>query len=399
MADKVVRVFNYLKILLLISVCGLLAQDTGNKAGAAQRQLNEVRTEISTLEKQLRASQKTITSELERIKNLDKQTTLQQKALRLIRGELKNKDREVKRLDGQIEELSDKVGDLKEIFAKQAVFSYKYQRGREYDWILGSENFNQALVRYRYFRKISESVDRLHDRLTTRQQELSNLQSNRTNELQEQKRLLREKSRDSEDLEKKLAQRQRTLKNISKNKQLLESALSEKKRSFARLKNLIGDLENNRERRKLSSSDLAQWNKIKGNFAAQKGKLNWPIRGGVLHGFGKIRNPKTKTVLTNNGIDIRGKKGQDVRCVFSGVVSLITYMGGFGNTVIIDHNNGYYTVYAHLNEIFVNKYQLVNAGDVIASVGDSGSLEGALLHFEIYGGNRPLNPSRWLRKR
>ncbi|MGH1366378.1 MAG: murein hydrolase activator EnvC family protein [Calditrichia bacterium] len=388
-----------LKIFLFVFTVGMLAQDAGPKADSAKRQLDEVRTEISTLEKQLRASQKSVTSELERIKNLDKQTTLQQKALRIIRGELTNKDREVKRLNGQIEDLSGQVGELKKIFAKQAIFSYKYQRGREYDWILGSENFNQALIRYRYFRKISEGVERLHSRLTDRQQQLTGLQENRSIELKEQKRLLREKSYETDDLKKKLSDRQRTLKNVSKNKQLLEAALSEKKRSFSRLKSLIGSLENNRESRKLNSSDLAQWNKIKGNFAGQKGKLNWPIRGSVLHGFGKIRNPKLKTVLTNNGIDIRGKKGSDVRCVFSGVVSLITYMGGFGNTVIVDHNNGYYTVYAHLNEVFVNKYQLVNAGDVIASVGDSGSLEGALLHFEIYGANKPLNPSRWLRKK
>ena len=73
-------------------------------------------------------------------------------------------------------------------------------------------------------------------------------------------------------------------------------------------------------------------------------------------------------------------------------------MGGFGNTVIVDHNNGYYTVYAHLDEIAVKKFQILQAGSVIGTVGDSGSLEGAKLHFEIYANNEPQNPTRWLKK-
>jgi murein DD-endopeptidase MepM/ murein hydrolase activator NlpD len=84
--------------------------------------------------------------------------------------------------------------------------------------------------------------------------------------------------------------------------------------------------------------------------------------------------------------------------VFPGVVSLITYMSGFGNTIIVDHNNSYYTVYTHLNDVFVTKFQFLETGQVIGLVGDSGSLEGAMLHFEIYGGNKPLNPISWLKK-
>ena len=92
------------------------------------------------------------------------------------------------------------------------------------------------------------------------------------------------------------------------------------------------------------------------------------------------------------GSTSKRKKGAEVRCVFSGVVSVITYMSGFGNTIIVDHNNGYYTVYAHLNEVLVKKFQIIDAGTVVGTVGDSGSLEGAMLHFEIYGNNKPMNP-------
>ena len=77
---------------------------------------------------------------------------------------------------------------------------------------------------------------------------------------------------------------------------------------------------------------------------------------------------------------------------------MITYMSGFGNTVIVDHKNGYYTVYTHMDDVLVSKFQFIDSGEVIGAVGTSGSLEGSMLHFEIYGNNVPLNPLSWLKK-
>jgi len=84
--------------------------------------------------------------------------------------------------------------------------------------------------------------------------------------------------------------------------------------------------------------------------------------------------------------------------VFSGIVRVVTYLPGYGNTVIVEHGNGYYTVYAHLAEIYVHKGAAVETNKVIGTVGDSGSLAGAKLQFGIYGGNKTYNPEKWLRK-
>ena len=77
---------------------------------------------------------------------------------------------------------------------------------------------------------------------------------------------------------------------------------------------------------------------------------------------------------------------------------MITYMGGYGNTIIIDHGNGYYTVYSHLGEIYVSRNDVIQTNQIIAQVGESGSLAGSKLHFEIYGGNQSYDPQAWLRK-
>jgi murein DD-endopeptidase MepM/ murein hydrolase activator NlpD len=76
---------------------------------------------------------------------------------------------------------------------------------------------------------------------------------------------------------------------------------------------------------------------------------------------------------------------------------MITYLSGFGNTIIIDHGEGYYSVYSHLDDIFVEKDDLVTTGKVIATVGDSGSLEGSKLHFALFSNQKTENPTTWLR--
>ncbi len=89
--------------------------------------------------------------------------------------------------------------------------------------------------------------------------------------------------------------------------------------------------------------------------------------------------------------------GTNVRAIFTGIVSMITYLSGFGNTIIVDHGDGYYSVYSHLEDVLVEVDQLVEMGNIIGSVGDSGSLEGAKLHFALFSNQQTENPQTWLR--
>ena len=98
----------------------------------------------------------------------------------------------------------------------------------------------------------------------------------------------------------------------------------------------------------------------------------------------------------NIGIDIRAEFGEDVRAVADGVVTAITWQRGRGNIVIINHLGGYFTVYTHLSQILVQIDQKIKLGQVIGNVGDTGSLHGPMLHFEIWKSNRVLNPEEWL---
>lgn len=386
-----------LSISLFISVT-IFAQENPRNLSSAQRELSQIRGEIARLQQDLAKSKNTLQAKIDNMQNLDQQVLLYQQSLTLLQQEIRRSQRELSSLSAGIQKLAKQIKVLQDKFRQQIVFMYKYHQGKELEWILGAENFNQALLRYRYFRIITRSVERIYKRLQSKQEQLKTLKDKRTRELRQQQQLAAEKSAQQKQLLARRQERRKQIEQIKRNKQLLELALQEKQNSLARLENIIATLERERVEKTSESREKFDWESLPGNFGKQRGKLNWPVRGRVAHRFGKYRNPRLKTVLVNNGIDIKAKKGSPVRCVASGFVSVVTYMSGFGKMIIVDHDKGFYTVYAHLEEVFVQKFEKVEAGKVIATVGDSGSLEGSLLHFEIYGGNKPLNPVRWLKK-
>ncbi|RMG61988.1 MAG: hypothetical protein D6715_12690 [Calditrichaeota bacterium] len=390
------------RFLWLLVLGGLLASGPAwsqkPSLESARRKLQTIQRQIQKLQGELSQTESRLRNELQVVEKLERQIALGQQAIRLIEEQVRQKEKNIAVLNGQIDSLQQQIHQLRQIFSRQVVFAYKYQRGHMLDWLLGAKNLNQALLRYWYFRKISTSARSLYERIALKEKQLEAKRTALAREVDEQRQWLAEKNAEQRDLEKRRRERTALVAKIKKNKTLLSQALREKKRNYQELQRLIASLEARRETRQLEPATQTRWEKLSGNFARQKGRLNWPVKGKVLHPFGRYRNPELKTVLFNSGVDLRARKGSPVRCVFPGVVSMITYMSGFGNTVIVDHNNGYYTVYAHLDEVLVSPDQFVEAGQQLGTVGDSGSLEGAMLHFAVFGGNKPRDPLKWLKK-
>lgn len=133
-------------------------------------------------------------------------------------------------------------------------------------------------------------------------------------------------------------------------------------------------------------------------FSAHKGLLIIPVKGRITSLFGPYKNRKYNITNFRSGIDIKADKGEPIRSVFQGRVLYSSWFKGYGNMIIIDHGNNYYTIYAHLEEIFKSKGDAVETREVIATVGDTGSMEGAKLYFEVRHHGKPQNPLVWLKK-
>ena len=134
------------------------------------------------------------------------------------------------------------------------------------------------------------------------------------------------------------------------------------------------------------------------DFSSHKGLLIMPVKGRIVSLFGPYKNPKYNITNFRSGIDIKAEKGEPIRAVFQGKVLYASWFKGYGNMIILDHGSNYYTIYAHLEEIFKSKGDTVETGEVIATVGDTGSMEGAKLYFEVRHHGKPENPLMWLKK-
>lgn len=141
---------------------------------------------------------------------------------------------------------------------------------------------------------------------------------------------------------------------------------------------------------------LQEWQERKYTFALTQGKLLPPVTGRVEVGFGEVRHPRFGTVTMHRGLDYRAP-GQNlpVRVVFWGRVAFVGWLTGYGDTVIVDHGRGWHTVYAHLENVRVAVGDVVAARTRIADVGQSGSIKGRYLYFEVRHNGQPVDPSDW----
>ncbi len=133
-----------------------------------------------------------------------------------------------------------------------------------------------------------------------------------------------------------------------------------------------------------------------GALAALRGRLPWPTGGDVVSVFGPQEHPRFRTVTFNRGVGIRAAAGEGIRAVHRGTVAFANWFQGYGRLAILDHGAGFFTLYAHLAELLVRAGQEVQAGQLIGTVGESGSLDGPQLYFEVRVRGKPEDPLAWL---
>jgi septal ring factor EnvC (AmiA/AmiB activator) len=132
----------------------------------------------------------------------------------------------------------------------------------------------------------------------------------------------------------------------------------------------------------------------------RRGRIPWPIDGRVITAFGFEKNPNFNTVVMNKGVEIAPGPGKSlVLAVHSGKVVYADYFQGYGNLLIIDHGMTYYTLYGHCSEFLAAVGDMVRTGQPVAVVGDTGSLKGECLYFEIRYKTKALDPLQWLSRR
>jgi len=332
------------------------------------------------------------------------------KKVAAIEGEIASLQVEINRTSNDSTKVSAERDSLAALISRRAVYTYKYLRRDVLRAILTSHTALQMLERQEYIKRIAEADRHNIMRLDQKNQQLINLGHRLADKKQlknshldrsletarYKERLIGEEKSEAENLQSRKSDREYLLQQIRQDQDLLKQELEGKKLAAKRIENLIKSLETQRER--LPAAPEVTWSPDV-PFRQLKGKMNWPALGRVISKFGLQRHKRLETVTENAGIEIEAKEDTPVLIVCTGQVTKITWMRGYGNTVIVDHQDGYYTVYAHLGSIFVREGQILQAGTTIALVGQSGTLEGPRLHFEVWAQRQKQDPLTWLVKR
>ena len=205
-----------------------------------------------------------------------------------------------------------------------------------------------------------------------------------------------------ESLEKKLAKHRQELSGLTKELQTKRQYMAKERRvHFSGLtKSLKATKIKSRELRHLAKLYRRQEpdGKQHQRFGYNRKRLPWPTMGEVVVKFGEQIDRQQGAKVKHQGIDIRTAPGSDVFAVANGKVVFANWLRGFGQVVIIEHGDGYHTVMGHLDKIFVPENKDIDGGTKIGEVGNTGSLRGTILYFEIRSQGRPVNPLLWLRK-
>jgi len=272
------------------------------------------------------------------------------------------------------------------------MLGYQKQRLNYLKLLLSADDISDVTHRYKYVTAIATADKNLLDKAIAQKEEYTfrkRLVEDKKHEIVSTK-FNTEKAKNEIINEKQT--RSAVLAKVQRSKAELSKAQAELESSINRLERLIAQLKSNQDKQDRSDPKTAKnLNKqpYQGSSAGLGGSLPWPVSGEIV----KNAAPSMK------GVTIKANSGTDIKCVDDGIVDYARWFDGvgYGLMVIIKHGNGFRTLYAHASEILVKEGQNVSKNQTIAKVGDTGSLKGPILYFEVWKGTEAQPTRQWLR--
>lgn len=276
---------------------------------------------------------------------------------------------------------------------------YKYGSARELEFLLSTSSFAQLLARWDFVVMVAEQDRILLEDIQARKEVVEADKQRLESNLDDIEKVSKRTTAEDRRLASLRQSRASTVQTIKSQRQTYEAAAAELEKTARAIQRLIQRLE---QKRKEDADRARQQGRspqpYTGDFASGRGHLDWPVQGDLIGRYGPETHPKWGTTTLNNGVDIRAPIGSSVHAVAKGRVDYTSEeFGTYGQIVILNHGDGYYTLYGHLSDIGVSVGQEVASGAVIAHSGESGSLKGPILHFEVRKGGTSLDPEDWLK--
>lgn len=362
---------------------------------AKRRELEQIQRaarEKRAAAKQLEGREK---NEMVRLRRTERELNTSRKRLRSLRHRGKQLDRQLEVTRADLERSQHDLKVQQDRLAKRLRGIYKYGVGRELEFLLSPRSFAELLSRWDFLVMVAEQDRILLEDVMAKKDLVSADKKRLESNLQDIQRNTRHTDAQSRQLNQLRRKRASTVASIQSQRKSYEDAAAELEKTAAALKTLLARLERERKARQAGRAPVP----YSGDFAKGKGRLDWPVHGDLIGRFGPEKHPRWGTMTLNNGVDIKTPVGTPVRSVARGRVDYVSDdFGTYGQIVILNHGDGYYTLYGHLSEISVAVGQEIAPGQTIGASGETGSLKGPELHFEVRQGGSPLDPMNWLRR-
>ena len=379
---KISGLFIYAIAAIFLQSPSKLPAQTTEQAEQWQREYEEKKEEKRSLEEQRNSIIQKEQGILQKLQEIESELAAKERELARYQQEIENHTLQAAELQRELRELNsqDKEQKKRAVRRIRAIYKLGYNGQDEHllKMLFGAQDMQDLVEKYKYVEVIAEADQAMLKQIQLRQVEIAQKSAEFIHLIQ----LAQEASKAAQ------IERSRLLVQEQKRQQLLHKyrtekgthnqALKELRAAGAQLEKRLGIVSN--------AGLIEQAEMIKSVRPALFGKLPWPVVGVIV--------PNQRD--TDRGLTIRARKGKPVSCVADGIVATIESIVGYGNTVAVMHGNGYISVYAHLSRTSVKRGDTVQAKQVLGTVGETGSLIGAVLYFALWKDYEPLNTRRWL---
>jgi len=392
------RKFNYFLTILLLYSFNQYSQQSRSSL-EKERDVNLVK--IQEAETILKETEKSKNITVGKLNVINKQIRNRQSLISNLRSDIKVQSDEIILIRNLIMSLKRDLRILNNEYSDMIYSSYKSRSSLDkLTYIFSSKDYNQMFRRFNYIFQYSKFRKNQIIEINKVYEELEYQENNLSDVNKKQKKLLDDELSENNKLQKLKGRQRKIISDLNKKQRNLRKEISERKVALENLDKLIRDIIR-REKEALlkNGDDDINLLEITEGFEANIGKFEWPVKSGFISNkFGEHPHPIIKNIkVKNDGIDIQTSKSSQVHAIYDGKVSTVAFIPGMNNVVIINHGE-YYTLYAKLKNLKVQKGDIISEKQVIADLvtNNDGITQ---LQFQIWKNNIKLNPENWIIKK
>ena len=371
------------------------SEPLSKKIERERRALEKLKSEIEENKKHAREIERKKDSVLQAIQDLDGRLIRSRQERAIITRKLKLKDREIEGITAQLDKLYAGIGERRRSILARMRTQYMEGRFGYLKALLSSNDSETLQRRFQYLSAVSQREYDLLDAYREDADRLEKMERQRAEARNDMMVIKLKTEKKLEEIQGLKKQKNVFLTKILQEKDAHDRTVAELQRSASRVDGLLKELE---ERRKATAM-IPKKDAGKGRSQPFKGVLQWPADGEVVSFFGRQKHRNFETYVQRKGIEIRTDEGSEIRAVMSGTVVYADWLKGYGLVLILDHLNGFFSLYAHASKLAAKVGEYVPTGHVIGETGDTGLTGENTLYFELREGAEPVDPLHWLAKR